>query len=64
MNPFYYGPICVLSLIKKCAAGSESNLHVKKPFWIRNTHKKHYSVLEQLGLKLDIYQRWSFVNSN
>ena len=26
--------------------------------------KKHYSVLEQLDLKLDIYQKWSFVNSN
>lgn len=40
MNPFYHGPICILSLIKECAAGSESNVHVKKPFWIRNTHKE------------------------
>ena len=26
MNPFYYGLICVLSLIKEHAAGSESNV--------------------------------------
>lgn len=32
VNPFYHGPICVLSLIKLCATDSESNAYVKKAF--------------------------------
>lgn len=48
----------------KNAAGSESNVHVKSLSESEIPTKEHYSVLEQLGLKLDIYQRWSFVDSN